>query len=135
MPTDHLMRVDERQSFCLDIFEMKNKLNTPLDVNLHGVKHVVWKYYEFDDIVKELCKPIYWRIAVNPIIRRAVIAALFTSVLLSINPSGLFALIAFNLMLLISTSLIVLGIFELEILIIGAVLDLVDSLKILKRTP
>jgi hypothetical protein len=85
-----------------------------------------------DDIVKELCKPIYWRVAVNPIIRRAVIAALFTSILFSITPSGLFASVAFCLMLLVSTSLIVLGIFELEILIIGAALDLINSLKISK---
>lgn len=122
-------RKTERQKFCQEVFKMKEKLKEKLEVDFCGVRTIVWEYYELDDVVQDLCKPIVWRLAVNPHIQRMAAGILFLSILFSIEPKGLFALISFNVMAIICLQFIIFGWFVIVIQILGSILDLIDSIK------
>lgn len=122
-------RKSQRQKFCQEIFDMKEKLQEDLEVEFCGIKTIVKRYDKLNDIENNLCKPLILRLGAHQAIQQMAGCILFSSILLSVEPKGLFGLVSFNLIGAICLQFIALGFFTIVIQILGAILDLIDSIN------
>jgi hypothetical protein len=113
----------QRLEFCKKILALKNELNHPLLVEDHGITAEIWRYFELEDVQKAYMKPLWWRVAVHPVIRQGITYAIVL-VFLNVTPSAIFPAFSWFLILPIST-----GFITFLYLLFGSIADFINSIK------
>jgi hypothetical protein len=113
----------QRLEFCKEILALKNELSQPLLVEDHGITAEIWRYFELEDVQKAYMKPLWWRAAVNPVIRQGITYAIVL-VFLNVTPSVIFPAFSWFLILPIGA-----GFITFLYLLFGSIADFIDSIK------